>query len=340
MPAVRRMRWSTVAVVAAVLLSALPGAAYADMPGQRETARQGGNFQGNTLTSRVTVTTSGNAKSSSGTLSAENSDWTPPPCWYEPFFSAKNFKTYMQSLWSMAHSVGGSSASLAAVQNRYQNGQPYKDFNVAEDGKGMWWIGVQNPQMTHDPRSLQCNQPWFWVPDNTTPNVPLAVTPQVLAEYAYGQVHLPATTVRMNPAGKQTVNLPTWVWTDKGTFKPVSVTAKLPGTGLWATTTAKPVSLHIDPGTQDATVYPESGDCPINADGSIGTPYNGQANATPPCGLTYLHSTTATGPFPFKATLTWQVSWSGSGNTGGTLPDGTFGTATPVTVQEIQTVVR
>jgi enoyl reductase len=47
----------------------------------------------------------------------------------------------------------------------------------------------------------------------------------------------------------------------------------------------------------------------------------------------------ATGPFPFKATLTWQVSWTGSGNTGGTLPDGTFGTTTPLTVQEIQTVV-
>jgi len=259
----------------------------------------------------------------------------------------------MQAQWSIAQNVAASvpqfgsaspsapppSPAITAAQDRYQNGHPYKDFNVAEDGKGMWWIGVKNPQMTNDSRSAQCNQPAFWVPDNATPNVPLAVSPQVLAEYAYGQVHLPATTVQMNPAGKQTVNLPTWVWTDKGTFKPVSVTAKLPGTGLWATTTAKPVSLHIDPGTQDATVFPASGDCPINPDGSLGTPYNGQNNATPPCGLTYLHSTAATGPFPFKATLTWQVSWTGSGNTGGTLPDGTFGTTTPLTVQEIQTVV-
>ena len=319
MPAIRRRFWPIAVAIAAVLLSALNGGAHADAPGQIETAKQG-DVNGNTLTSRVTITTSGDTKSSSGTLAAENTDWTPPPCWYEPYWTAKNLKTVMQSQWSIVQSIAASTPrfgsaptapplppELMADQNYYQNGHPYKDFNVAEDGKGMWWIGVQNPQMTHDPRSQQCsNRLAFWVPNNTTPNVPLAVSPQVLAEYAYGQVHLPPTTVQMSPTGKQTVNLPTWIWTDKGTFKPVSVTANLPGTGLWATTTAKPVSLHIDPGTQAATVYPASSDCPINADGSIGTPYNGQNNSTPPCGLTYLHSTSATGPFPFKASLTCQ----------------------------------
>jgi enoyl reductase len=88
----------------------------------------------------------------------------------------------------------------------------------------------------------------------------------------------------------------------------------------------------------DATVYPASGDCPINPDGTIGTPYQpADGNNIPPCGLTYLHATTGGSPYPFKATLTWKISWTGSG---GTLPNGVFGTTTPMTVQEIQTAVR
>ena len=53
-----------------------------------------------------------------------------------------------------------------------------------------------------------------------------------------------------------------------------------------------------------------------------------------------LHATTGSSPYPLKATLTWKISWTGTGNTGGALPDGTFGTTTPLAVQEIQTVVR
>lgn len=77
----------------------------------------------------------------------------------------------------------------------------------------------------------------------------------------------------MAPTGKSTVNLPTWIWLDKAKFKKLSVTASLPGTGLSATTTAEPVSLHIEPGTADAQTYPPSGECAINAYGSIGAPY-------------------------------------------------------------------
>ncbi|MBV9026307.1 MAG: hypothetical protein JO362_21515 [Streptomycetaceae bacterium] len=95
------------------------------------------------------------------------------------------------------------------------------------------------------------------------------------------------------------------------------------------------------PGTPDATGYPASGTCPINSDGSIGTPYQpADGNNIPPCGLTYLHATTGGSPYPLKVTLTWKISWTGSGGASGNLPDGTFGRTTPMTVQEIQTVVR
>ncbi|MEK8172379.1 hypothetical protein NKH77_33445 [Streptomyces sp. M19] len=136
---------------------------------------------------------------------------------------------------------------------------------------------------------------------------------------------MPDTDITLNPDadGKQTVNLPTWAWLDKSTFKPVSVTASVPEIDLSATTTATPKALKIEPGTSDAELFPASGECAINKDGSIGTPYTkGTSDKTPPCGLTYHHSTSGSGPYQFKATITWEIAWTGSDGSGATCPTG------------------
>lgn len=44
--------------------------------------------------------------------------------------------------------------------------------------------------------------------------------------------------------------------------------------------------------------------------------------------------------YALKATLTWEISWTGAGGTAGDLPNGTFATTTDVQVQEIQSVNR
>ncbi len=108
--------------------------------------------------------------------------------------------------------------------------------------------------------------------------------------------------------------------------------AELPNTGLRAQTTATPIALHLNPGTEDAETYPASGDCTISTDGSIGTPYTqGDADRTPPCGIRYLRATNVS-PYRLTASLTWQLTWAGSDGTRGDLPD--------VNVQEIQSVNR
>ncbi|MFF0729404.1 hypothetical protein [Streptomyces sp. NPDC004134] len=48
----------------------------------------------------------------------------------------------------------------------------------------------------------------------------------------------------------------------------------------------------------------------------------------------------AGGSYGLKASITWEVDWTGSGGTGGDLPDSVFETTYDVTVEEIQTVVR
>jgi hypothetical protein len=112
------------------------------------------------------------------------------------------------------------------------------------------------------------------------------------------------------------------------------------GLNIQATTTAKPVSLKLEPGTPDAETYPASGECTINDDGSIGEPYaEGKSDRTPPCGVKYLRSS-GDGTYKLRATITWEINWTGTGGTGGDLPNGTFGNDQDVTVQEIQSVNR
>jgi enoyl reductase len=124
-------------------------------------------------------------------------------------------------------------------------------------------------------------------------------------------------------------------------FHAVSVRAYVGVLGIEATATATPAGLHIDPGTQDATLHPASGDCPVDARGTIGTPYAKGDSGDPPCGVTYLRSTRDSGPYRLKATVTWKISWTGTGRpTPAALPDGTFGAPQDIDVREIQTVNR
>ncbi|MET8944633.1 hypothetical protein ABZX30_13880 [Streptomyces sp. NPDC004542] len=271
-------------------------------------------------------------------------DWTPPACWYEPR-SAGEFKQYVEKMYEETINTPGQAnyakAAVGQFRDIYKDGK-YKDYNEDKADEGNWWVAVQNPDSMDDPASMECSELPFWVKNNDDPGVPQAVTPKILAEAAYNAIQLPSTKVDLAPEQVTKVNLATWAWLDKARFKKVAVTASLNAGGLniEATTTAKPVALKLEPGTGDAETYPASGECTINADGSIGQPYaKGDADRTPPCGIRYLRSS-GDGTYKLRATVTWQISWTGSGGTGGDLPDGTFGATQDVTVQEVQAVNR
>ncbi|MFF4556273.1 hypothetical protein [Streptomyces sp. NPDC001422] len=271
-------------------------------------------------------------------------NWTPPACWYEPR-SVADFKGYVEGMYEETINTPGQAnyakAAVGQFRDMYKDGK-YKDYNGDKADEGNWWVSVQNPDRLDDPASMECGQLPFWVANNDDPGVPQAVTPRILAEAAYSAIQLPDTKVTLAPKNVTKVNLPTWAWLDKATFKEVSVTAALDVAGLniSATTTAKPVSLRLEPGTADAETYPGSGECQLNDDDSIGAPFaRGKAHETPPCGIKYLRSS-GNGTYQLRATITWAVNWTGSGGAGGDLPDGTFGTTQDVTVQEIQSVNR
>ncbi|MBT2876065.1 hypothetical protein HET67_32280 [Streptomyces sp. McG7] len=320
-----------------------------------ETEQSGGsNDNGIYATARVTYSGSVAPNGASGNVTSADVNWVPPPCWYAPYLGAKDFKKKMSAdieRQLKTPGIGSTAGSaLTELKRHYEAGYGwadnpgYEDYNVDKDGEGMFWAGVENPNEPDVLKRSSCNDLPFWV-DNGEPPPPQyeeAITPEILAALAYQHMQLPDTEVTLAPEQTTKVNLPTWAWLDKAVFDEVQATASIdvPGFGIQATTTARPVSLTLEPGTEDAVTYPASGECVINGDGSIGEPYaRGKANRTPPCGIKYLRSS-GNGTYNLQATITWDISWTGTGGAGGDLPDGTFGNGQAVTVQEIQSVNR
>ncbi|MFI8206085.1 hypothetical protein [Streptomyces sp. NPDC085937] len=314
----------------------------------------GGDDTGIYAAARITYSGSVAANGGTGNVTSINVNWTPPPCWYAPYLGAKDFKKKMsKDIESQLNTpgIGGTAgASLTQLKRHYEDDfgwtdtPGYKDYNVEKDGEGMFWAGVENPSEPDVLKRGSCTDLPFWVENGEAPppRYEQAIRPEILAALAYQHMELPDTKVSLAPEQTTKVNLPTWAWLDKAVFDEAQATAALnvPGFNIQATTTARPVSLTLEPGTDDAVTYPASGECTINDDGSIGEPYaRGKAHRNPPCGIKYLRSS-GDGTYNLQATITWDISWTGTGGAGGDLPDGTFANGQAVTVQEIQAVNR
>lgn len=334
MPTLRKRRRYAAAATAAAVVFGTPGLSYA---GGRGDADSKGTVDGGNITASAGVqydrskNGSGSSGHPAGPLKPVG-NWTPPPCWYEPYYTAAQFKAASEQVW------GEQSPSWEWISKQkatYADGHPYTDFNMAKADQGYWWWGYA-PDITA-PGANACTDEPFWV-DKGAPvptdhaNVP---TPDELAQLAYREIRIPTGTANTNPTTTQTVNLPTWVWLDPAIFHPVSVTAFLPDYNVSATTVATPTSIHIDAGTRDATLFPSSGDC-----AGTGVAYEKGAEGNPPCGVTYLKDTDG-GSYAMTVTVTWHITWTGTGHPEPqALPAGTFGTPQDVTVREIQTVNR
>lgn len=337
-----------------VLAAAGPGFAYT---GPSRTTNGGGSGDG-TLTAGVQYQYTKKPSSGSATVPLGSSDvtWTPPPCWIGPVGDPETFKKKLLQSVKDTNVPGQANYALEAMaelQQHYEDGKTwdgagdgYKNFNLDKQGKGQFWGPVMNPD-SDSPDRFNCNSTLpFWVDNGKLPppGTPEVITPEMLSRLAYARTQVPGVTVVTSPAQTQTVNLPTWVHlTDD--YSDVSVRASIDlggGQEIWAETTAHATQVHIDPGESDATLFPASGNCPVKADGSVGAAYSGNAQADPPCGMTYRRANAGGSPYTLDVTVRWDVSWQGSGGTGGTLPQAVVHNDPPqqVTVREIQSVNR
>jgi hypothetical protein len=141
-----------------------------------------------------------------------------------------------------------------------------------------------------------------------------AITPQQLLDTALGELRIPYLgPATAPPRGHEgLVGLPEWFWIPAGNWhsRNVTVTAG----PVWATVTAWPVGLTFTPG---------GGLSPVSCAGP-GSAYDPRTSAAAQhtdCSYTYLEPSMGQpgDVYQSSVTVTWRVSWTGSGGVGGVL---------------------
>ncbi|WP_329134812.1 hypothetical protein OG552_19965 [Streptomyces sp. NBC_01476] len=329
----RSSRCSVVAVACAALLSLAIGTASAGDgvdQGDSKTTDTGGD--GTTYYSHVTYTHRGGGApgDDSKPVRSSNVNWTPPVCWYESM-TPEEFKSEIDRRYI---SAGQSRAdTVANYYNQVQSKMNEIKYHQGDDGS--WWVLAwdQHALERNDTPLCPYNEGWLWQGPND-PAPPLPVSPQVLAQAAYGQMTLPTRKVDLSPdAQNQKVNLPTYVSFDRALGQ-VSVTAQVGPVA--ATVVAVPYSLHVEAGTSYAD--------PASCDYTFGDANGGYKvnSAGADCNITYRKATQGT-TYPLRAEITWRVTWTPTADVqpGGTpMDDGFSDSQQDVQVQEIQTVNR
>jgi hypothetical protein len=154
---------------------------------------------------------------------------------------------------------------------------------------------------------------WVLPGEDGTP----VVDPRVLAQQAVDSLRLPKPNVAASPESAQLVRLPVWLWLEGASWESQSASASVPG--LTVTAEAVPTIAAWDMG--DGTTIECTGP---------GTPWTEEAAAeagsqasedeaeSPDCGHTYTQPSEK--ELQVSVTVTWEVTWSGGGESG-SVPD-------------------
>lgn len=324
----------------------LPSPAFADRgPGSSDTSvNSSAKRSGHTLESRITY--SGSARGSGGKSSGNVTpvgNWTPPACWYEPV-SAAEFKKKVEGEYDEVvndpQQPNYAKSATGQFRDIYKDGK-YKDYNLDEADEGNWWVSVQNPNRLDDPAAFTCSELPFWVLNGDVPPVKNAVTPRSWR-------NSPITGSR-----SRTPKSPSPPGHHQGQPAHLGLARQGDVHGRVRHRVARRRrSRHLGDHHGEARLpqartrherrrdLPGLRRMPTERRPLDRHPYaKGKAGETPPCGIKYQRSS-GDGTFKLRATITWDVTWTGTGGAGGDLPDGTFGTTQDITVQEIQSVNR
>ncbi|MBO0831333.1 MAG: hypothetical protein J2P29_05120 [Actinobacteria bacterium] len=140
------------------------------------------------------------------------------------------------------------------------------------------------------------------------------VTPQQLMRRALGELQVPLLrpATAPPPGSDGLVGLPEWFWIARVAWFPRNVTVS--AGAVWATVTATPGNLTFEPG---AGISPVS--CP--GPGTAYDPRKPAADQHTDCSYTYIRPSAGLAGNVYQAslTVTWRVSWTGSGGAGGLL---------------------
>lgn len=157
----------------------------------------------------------------------------------------------------------------------------------------------------------------------------VTVTPGQLAQQANETLFPPKPQVRTAPkrGTKGMVGLPEWFWIPRSQWTSISETAR--AGAVWATVTASPQRMVIDPG---------GGIAPVTCPGP-GTPYaynRAAAGQRSDCSVLFTRSSAGLPKSAYSVTVSvvWGATWVGSGGAGGTLPEITVSTTFSLPIAE------
>lgn len=175
---------------------------------------------------------------------------------------------------------------------------------VPDGQPGAWYVYQCQTQGVRD----ALYRPPVWIADGQGGPADAAPDPVALAEQARNQLHLRGPAIGLSPTGRQLIRLPTWMWLDPAGWNPASATAAAGGVSVTATAMPVGVVWTMGDGSEVRCAGP-------------GTPYRADADpkaSSPDCGHTYQHVSEDQpgGTFPVTATVTWNVTWAGAGQTG------------------------
>ncbi len=166
----------------------------------------------------------------------------------------------------------------------------------------------------------------FWAPQAPAGQV-VTVDPSVLAEQARSELRPPSPVLARSPQGRTWVNEYTWFWL-KSDWSALTATAR--AGSAWATVTATPKELKVNAGKRgDGVRCRGRGRAWRLADGA-GAPTRGG------CALAFQRA----GALSLQVSVPYQVSWVGSGGSGGNLGVLTATGQDAVTVLEADAVSR
>lgn len=316
-----------IAVLAVALFaSASTGLALADDTGGTGAPTRTGDRTWLTQVSGK-VQLSGSGYNHGGGNVGSSADFTPPACWYEPYFDSAGAKNYLENEILPTSSIGNEFAQrVKQILQEPGNGKlPYH-----QGEEGMWYgpqCGLDVPAAVST--AFQLNNPDFvWVGPGYPPPPGPTLDARTLAEIARGFLTVPLTRISSNPdtalGRPSTVNLPTWLWSAPNA---VDVTAAIPG--LASTVTARLEDIRIVSTPAGATAHPGGGDC-----GGLGAAFDGSTGA-PPCGITFGVPAAAV---TVGLAAVWHLTWASTDGNGGDMGTVPFGQTLGFTVHEVQVV--
>ena len=281
----------------------------------------------------TTTSASGGVDGGTTTTSSSGGAYVQPACWYEPRGTGVELATQMRKDHRKSRSERPPADWKGGVWVTTR-----MDYAAhADDGNGMWYQAKCDTSTKEGEDQLSelsmAERIWVWEPDGQRAAPEPVVDPVTLARAAVEAAAIPAPSVETNPRittddgveGAAVVGVDTWVWAASGTPSHVEVRATAGSTSVSVSADAGGLSLSAPRARTRCTGWGEPW--------REGTSREGDSD----CVVVFTRSAAHV---PLTVSATYDITWTSTNGTSGTLEALTTTTTIDLPVAEIQTINR